>query len=74
MPTDRELEAALLVQEIAATDAVEAARELAGTLAAERECRERQKQTFREELQNAVETAQELIDALTVAMAAVDMV
>ena len=71
--TDRELEEALLERE-ARVGMVLALREREEAEARDRECREQQKAVFVEELQRAVEAAQDLIDQLTVAIAAVGLI
>ena len=71
--TDRELEEALLEREARVSMAL-ALREREESEARDRECRERQKAAFVEELQRAVEAAQDLIDQLTVAIAAVGLI
>lgn len=71
--TDRELEEALLEREARIGMAL-ALREREEEEARARECREQQKAAFVEELQRAVEAAQDLIDQLTVAIAAVGMI
>lgn len=71
--TNRELEDALLERE-ERISMVLALREREEEQAADRKCREQQKAAFVEELQRAVEAAQDLIDQLTVAIAAVGMI
>lgn len=71
--TGRELEEALEAREERIGMMV-ALREREAQEARDRECRERQKEAFVEELQRAVEAAQDLIDQLTVAIAAVGMI
>ena len=71
--TDRELENALLERE-KRLGMVLALRECEEAQARDRKSREQQKAAFVEELQRAVEAAQDLIDQLTVAIAAVGMI